>query len=79
MPNASYGGSGNVAGAMATRTPWDPRNFPGYMKFTGANVPVSSKTPGNKVGLLREVDPSNLRTWAAESCRHLLRSDSRHF
>lgn len=63
LPNAAFGGSSNVAsGAL---TPWDPRSLPGYMKFTAANVPVSSKTPGNNTGLLRA--NGVLRSWAADA------------
>ncbi|MGB3428578.1 MAG: PilC/PilY family type IV pilus protein [Burkholderiaceae bacterium] len=62
-PNAAYGGSSNVP--TASRTPWDPRSFPDYMKFTTSNVTVRSKTPGTNTGLLHQ--NSVLRSWGADA------------
>jgi len=63
MANSPYGGSSNVP--TASRTQWDPRNFPGYMKFTGANVTVQSKTPFTNTGLLHQ--DGVLRSWGADA------------
>jgi type IV pilus assembly protein PilY1 len=63
MANSPYGGSTNVP--SASRTLWDPRNFPGYMKFTTSNVTVRSKTPGTNTGLIHQ--NGVLRSWSADA------------
>jgi type IV pilus assembly protein PilY1 len=63
MANSPYAGSSNVP--SASRTLWDPRNFPDYMKFTTSNVTVRSKTPGTNTGLIHQ--NGVLRTWGADA------------
>ena len=63
MANSPYGGGTNVP--SASRTLWDPRNFPDYMKFTTSNVTVRSKTPGTNTGLIHQ--NGVLRSWSADA------------